>query len=73
MVDVGGVYDPKTNRFDHHQRSFTDTFDEKHKTTRLSSAGLIYKHFGKRAITEIVKEKIVDQKVIDGNILTPIF
>lgn len=25
VVDVGGVYNPKTNRFDHHQRGFEET------------------------------------------------
>ena len=38
LVDVGGVYDVATKRFDHHQRSFVDTFDDKHEI-RLSSAG----------------------------------
>lgn len=41
VVDVGGVYDVSTNRFDHHQKTFQGTFDG--FTTRLSSAGLVYK------------------------------
>ncbi len=45
VVDVGGVYDSTTYRYDHHQRSFTDTLDG--FSTKLSSAGLIYKHFGR--------------------------
>eukprot|EP01032_Pedospumella_encystans_P012105 gene12105-14025_t len=49
LVDVGSVYDPTTHRYDHHQRSFADTFDG--FNTKLSSAGLIYRHFG-RAIIE---------------------
>lgn len=53
VVDVGAVYNPDTHRYDHHQREFTDTFDAKHKI-RLSSAGLIYKHFGRRVIKELV-------------------
>eukprot|EP00475_Leptophrys_vorax_P012131 TRINITY_DN1855_c0_g1_i1.p2 TRINITY_DN1855_c0_g1~~TRINITY_DN1855_c0_g1_i1.p2 ORF type:complete len:321 (-),score=102.12 TRINITY_DN1855_c0_g1_i1:2053-3015(-) len=55
IVDVGGVYDPEHLRFDHHQREFKDCFSEHHKI-RLSSAGLIYKHFGKRVIPEILKK-----------------
>lgn len=51
LVDVGSEYDPATLRFDHHQRSFAETFSPKH-TIRLSSAGLIYKHFGRRIVTE---------------------
>jgi uncharacterized UPF0160 family protein len=31
------------HRYDHHQGSFQDTLDDKHKI-RLSSAGLIYKY-----------------------------
>ncbi|GAM20520.1 hypothetical protein SAMD00019534_036950 [Acytostelium subglobosum LB1] len=52
-VDVGAVYDLNRNRFDHHQAGFTETFDEQHET-KLSSAGLVYKHFGK----EIIKSRL---------------
>lgn len=52
LVDVGAEYDADRFRFDHHQRSFTDTFAEGY-TIRLSSAGLIYKHFGKRVIAKL--------------------
>lgn len=45
VVDVGGEYDPSQNRYDHHQRSFADTFPG--RPTRLSSAGLVYLHFGR--------------------------
>lgn len=53
VVDVGGVYDPKTHRYDHHQREFKDTFSELYQT-RLSSAGLVYKHFGREIIHTLV-------------------
>jgi uncharacterized UPF0160 family protein len=43
-VDVGLVYDPQNLRFDHHQNEFTQTFEL--RPTLLSSAGLIYRHFG---------------------------
>ncbi len=46
LVDVGDVYDPARHRFDHHQRGFQETFSERH-STKLSSAGLIFKHFGR--------------------------
>jgi len=55
VVDVGGVYSPERMRFDHHQRGFSEFFSPGH-VTKLSSAGLIYKHFGKdiiRALTSI--------------------
>ena len=53
VVDVGGVYDPAAMRFDHHQREFNDTLHAaggRFSRTRLSSAGLVYKHFGKQVI-----------------------
>ena len=49
VVDVGGTYDAAALRFDHHQRGFMETFDSEHKT-KLSSAGLVYKHFGKQIV-----------------------
>ncbi|KAK4211119.1 metal-dependent protein hydrolase [Rhypophila decipiens] len=49
IVDVGGVYDPAANRYDHHQRTFMTTFPG--RATKLSSAGLVYMHFGKEIIS----------------------
>lgn len=43
MVDVGGVYDPSRDRFDHHQKGFNEVFGHGLFTTKLSSAGLVYK------------------------------
>ncbi|BFZ55381.1 hypothetical protein PYCC9005_002421 [Savitreella phatthalungensis] len=48
VVDVGGKYDG-TKYFDHHQRGFEEVFSSQHKT-KLSSAGLVYKHFGQEII-----------------------
>ncbi len=52
VVDVGGVYDASKNRFDHHQREFQDTLLPKY-FTRLSSAGLVYKHYGRDVIRSL--------------------
>jgi MYG1 exonuclease len=52
LVDVGGKYDPEANLFDHHQRGFDETFSPDH-TIKLSSAGLIYKHFGLEIIRKL--------------------
>lgn len=57
VVDVGKVYDPDTNRYDHHQTSCTETFEES-SDIPLSSAGLIYKHFGKLFIQEFFEKKL---------------
>lgn len=48
VVDVGGEYELTRHRYDHHQRTFDTTFPT--RQTKLSSAGLIYLHFGKPII-----------------------
>ena len=50
VLDVGGEYSPDTNRYDHHQRTFGSTFPA--HNTKLSSAGLIYLHFGRAIISQ---------------------
>lgn len=54
VVDVGGKYDGGHKWFDHHQRDFDEKFSSQYQT-KLSSAGLIYKHFGKEIIQEVLK------------------
>jgi len=49
VVDVGAVYDADKLRFDHHQRGFEHVFGHGF-TTKLSSAGLVYKDFGREII-----------------------
>ena len=51
VVDVGGEYDHGNKRYDHHQRGFDTVFPGHH--TKLSSAGLVYLHFGKDIITTV--------------------
>jgi uncharacterized UPF0160 family protein len=46
-------YDEATNRFDHHQREFTGVLEG--YQTKLSSAGLVYKHFGHDIIRQVLK------------------
>ncbi|KAK7208570.1 metal-dependent protein hydrolase [Myxozyma melibiosi] len=79
IVDVQGQYDG-VKHFDHHQRGFTETFSPFFKT-KLSSAGLIYKHFGKDILSNqlnipadhahipLLYDKIYAEMVeaIDGN------
>jgi uncharacterized UPF0160 family protein len=48
--DVGTVYDPDTNRFDHHQRGAPLRGDG----TPYSSAGLIWKAYGVRAVAALL-------------------
>ncbi|CAE6503879.1 unnamed protein product [Rhizoctonia solani] len=62
VVDVGAVYDPEKLLFDHHQRGFTEVFGNGFKT-KLSSAGLIYKHFGPEIIANQLQLAPADAKV----------
>jgi len=48
--DVGTVYDTETNRFDHHQRGAPLRADG----TPYSSAGLIWKVYGERAVAALL-------------------
>jgi len=50
VVDVGGTYEPDKQRFDHHQKTFKTTYSEAYSEIKLSSAGLVFKHFGARVI-----------------------
>ena len=68
VVDVGAEYDNESKRYDHHQRSFTDTLDN--YATKLSSAGLVYKHYGKDIIKSILKNIAgANDNEIDENLL----
>lgn len=57
LIDVGSVYDPERHRFDHHQRGFFEVFAPG-KTTKLSSAGLVYKHFGERVVARLLGDSV---------------
>lgn len=60
-IDVGMKYDFKENYFDHHQSNF----DFKRKNgIPYSSAGLIWKHFGKEILNSKEAFNYVDEKLI---------
>ncbi|XP_029946929.1 MYG1 exonuclease [Salarias fasciatus] len=67
VVDVGGEFDPKRHRYDHHQRTFSETFNSLHPekpwVTKLSSAGLIYVHFGRRLLAQLTQLKEDDRQL----------
>ncbi|TKS70623.1 UPF0160 protein MYG1, mitochondrial [Collichthys lucidus] len=67
VVDVGGVFDPKKHRYDHHQRTFAETFHslcpEKPWVTKLSSAGLVYLHFGRQLLAQLTELKEDDRQL----------
>jgi len=69
VVDVGGVFDAPNFRFDHHQRSFSDSMNSLSQglypwTTKLSSAGLVYFHFGMKIISNLLKAASQDDPFV---------
>lgn len=62
VVDVGGVYDFPNGRLDHHQRGFTETLSSAH-SIKLSSAGLVYKHYGVEIIANLTGLSVEDPAV----------
>lgn len=62
VVDVGAEYDASKQRYDHHQRGFAHTFAEDGHRSRikLSSAGLIYKHFGEEVVRTVLSDDGID-------------
>ncbi|XP_066603036.1 MYG1 protein C27H6.8 [Prorops nasuta] len=70
VVDVGGKYDHATKRYDHHMKDFKETANTVLNTNeydpkiKLSSAGLIYCHYGheilKNVITEVISDSDID-------------
>ncbi|XP_051931619.1 UPF0160 protein MYG1, mitochondrial [Hippocampus zosterae] len=67
VVDVGGEFDPQRHRYDHHQRTFAETFHslrpDKPWVTKLSSAGLVYLHFGRRLLAQLTHLKDDDKRL----------
>ncbi|EDS31662.1 MYG1 [Culex quinquefasciatus] len=65
VVDVGAVFDPDTNRYDHHQASFQETLNSLRpeikvkREIRLSSAGLIYTYFGEEVIRKVLERNSI--------------
>lgn len=68
VCDVGGTFDASKNRFDHHQRSFNMAWSEDENQPidetlavqpfkiKLSSAGLVWKYYGKEVLSKILAE-----------------
>ena len=64
VCDVGAVHDHKLFRYDHHQREFNATFPG--RQTKLSSAGLVWMHYGKAVINQVTG---IDENSSDAEIL----
>jgi uncharacterized UPF0160 family protein len=49
-VDVGGIWDPQTGRFDHHQKGFSGA---RSTGVPYASAGLVWREYGARCVTAL--------------------
>lgn len=70
IVDVGAEYDFSRLRLDHHQNTFSEYWNKecpKIGDIKLSSAGLVYRHFGKDFIRSMTKQ-IYDQDLTEAQI-----
>jgi len=67
VVDIGGIYDLDKLRFDTHQSDFdismNTLYPNKPWTTKLTSAGLIYAHYGEEVICNILKKEKEDPMI----------
>jgi uncharacterized UPF0160 family protein len=61
VYDVGGVYDEKINRFDHHQKDFKEKRDN---GITYSSFGLIWKKFGLELSNSEKTSEIIDKRLV---------
>jgi uncharacterized UPF0160 family protein len=50
LVDVGGKYDPERNRYDHHQKGFSERRDN---GVRYAASGLVWKTFGQLYVSHV--------------------
>ena len=52
IVDIGNIYDPSANKFDHHQKGFSCAHAN---GTLRSSAGLIWMHYGFNIVRKVLE------------------
>jgi len=52
VVDVGGIWDPATGRFDHHQKGFEGS---RQSGVEYASAGLVWREHGARCVMRIAE------------------
>ena len=65
-VDVGGIWDAATGRFDHHQKGFAGA---RPTSVPYASAGLVWKEFGARCVSELAAahtgHRLSDEKAVE--------
>ena len=63
VVDVGGVYDPSRQRFDHHQEGGAGA---RENTLQYSSFGLVWKHYGEVVSGSRDVARRIDERLVQG-------
>lgn len=61
VVDVGGIYDPSINRFDHHQEGGAG---KRENGIPYASFGLVWKHYGEVLCGNNVATERIDQSIV---------
>ncbi len=61
VVDVGGIYDPKIGRFDHHQMGGAG---ERANGIPYSSVGLVWKEFGEKLTGSSYAARVIDERLV---------
>ncbi len=65
-VDVGGIWDPATGRFDHHQKGFTGA---RPTGVPYASAGLVWREYGARCVGALALahtgHRVADDKAVE--------
>lgn len=59
LVDVGGVYDVAANRFDHHQKGFSE---RRANGIPYAGAGLVWRAYGERYVSRLVPGKLTSEE-----------
>jgi uncharacterized UPF0160 family protein len=62
-VDVGGVSDPSTGDFDHHQKGGAG---ERPNGIRYASFGLVWRHHGEQLAGDAASAAIIDERLVQG-------
>jgi uncharacterized UPF0160 family protein len=53
VIDVGGIWDPATGRFDHHQKGFSGA---RQSGVPYASAGLVWREYGARCVAALAAQ-----------------
>jgi uncharacterized UPF0160 family protein len=53
VIDVGGIWDPATGRFDHHQKGFSGA---RQSGVPYASAGLVWREYGARCVAALAEK-----------------